>query len=99
MQTTDQTQKLHKDTRYSTPVIFYQKTTEYSKTFNAERTTREHIRRYKANQRPWNDFRRLPKTATLTIADTADNPEDTQRCKTMKSIEMTPMNSKPFNAN
>ena len=91
--------EVNKNTRYSTPVILHQKTTKYSKTFNAKRATREHIRRYKANQCPWNDFRRQPKTDTLTIAVTADNPEDTRRCKTMKSIEMTPMDSKPFNAN
>ena len=91
--------EVNKNTRYSTPVILHQKTTKYSKTFNAKRATREHIRRYKANQCPWNDFRRQPKTDTLTIAATKDNPEDTQRCKTMKSIEMTPMDSKPFNAN
>ena len=91
--------EVNKNTRYSTPVILHQKTTKYWKTFNAKKATREHIRRYKANQCPWNDFRRQLKTDTLAIAANADNPEDTRRRKTMSSIEMTPIDSKPFIGN
>ena len=97
LQELDLTQKLHKDTRYSTPVILQQKTNGCSKPLN-DKTTRENLRRYQANHCPCNDFRRQPKTDTMTIAVNADNPEDTRRCKT-NGIEMTEIGSTPFNAN